>query len=442
MAKEFVDACAQWARSFGKACSSVGEYLFDDGSDGGVKALRIDFTSGFSVIALSSKPRSFRGRQGFAILDEAAFVDNLPELMKAALAFLIWGGKVLVISTHNGDANPFNQLITEIRAGRLDYGLVRFDLDEALCDGLYERICLVLDRDWSPEAEADWRDKLIRDYRDGADEELYCIPAQGSGTFLPGPLIEMRMHDAPVLRLAVPEGFTHLPAAQRRAEVDAWIADELMPVIRATVDPMLVSGLGMDVGRYRDLSVLAPIQISRVTRRVVPFLVELERLPFEQQRQIAVAIWTALPRRVGFKIDGTGLGAGIAEELQLQHGAEPVRISTEWYRTVMPPLKAAFEDDMILIPRDADTLADLRAFKVIKGLPVLPALRQKSVGGGTRHGDSGIAIALAYDATRTGAGEYAYTPANRPDDQMPSARGWREAEPRDVFAGRRRDGLG
>ncbi|MGO4287940.1 hypothetical protein AB4Y99_27675, partial [Bosea sp. TAB14] len=131
MAKEFIDAAADWARIFQHVAVTSGETIFDDGSKDGVKALKIDFASGFSIVALSSKPRSLRGRQGFAILDEAAFVDNLSELIKAAMAFLIWGGKVLIISTHNGADNPFNGLITDIRSGRLRYGIVRFDLDDA-----------------------------------------------------------------------------------------------------------------------------------------------------------------------------------------------------------------------------------------------------------------------------------------------------------------------
>ena len=36
------------------------------------------------------------------MIDEAAFHDDLPELLKAALAFTMWGGVVRVISTHNG----------------------------------------------------------------------------------------------------------------------------------------------------------------------------------------------------------------------------------------------------------------------------------------------------------------------------------------------------
>ncbi|MCA0421332.1 MAG: terminase family protein, partial [Proteobacteria bacterium] len=316
MAKEFIDAAAMWARLFEKVCGEISETLFDDGSDKGVQALKIDFASGFSIVALSSKPRSLRGRQGFAILDEAAFVDNLAELLKAALAFLMWGGKVLVISTHNGVDNPFNQAITDIRAGRKKYGLVRFDLDDALKDGLFERMCLVNAHkhgEWSAEKEADWREKLLGEYGDGADEELYCIPSQGSGAWLPGPLIEARMVDAPVLRLSFPESFNLEPEHRRRAEVDRWIETELRPVMLATLDANLMTGFGMDIGRLRDLTVICPMQITRLMRRVVPFLVELFRVPFQQQEQIRNAIVSGLPRFIGGRTDATGIGASLAE---------------------------------------------------------------------------------------------------------------------------------
>ncbi|HEV2556819.1 MAG TPA: hypothetical protein VGV17_23965 [Bosea sp. (in: a-proteobacteria)] len=448
MAKEFIDAAAMWAKLFEKVVVATGDIIFDDGSEKGIQALKIDFASGFSIVALSSKPRSLRGRQGFAILDEAAFVDNLAELIKAAMAFLIWGGKVLVISTHNGADNPFNGLVTDIRAGRLRYGLVRFDLDDALRDGLFERICLINAHkhgDWSPEKEADWREDLIGKYGDGADEELYCIPSQGSGAWLPGPLIEARMHDAPVLRLAFPPSFTMEPEARRRDEVRRWIEDALAPVMEATIDAALQSGFGMDVGRYRDLSVLCPMQMTRTLRRVVPFLVELARVPFQQQEQIRDAIVRGLPRFIGGRIDATGLGASLAESGTQRFGEAMVgvKFSTEWYRVEMPPLKAAFEDDMISIPRDAEVAADLRAFKVVKGIATLPALRTSSATGGTRHGDAGIAIALAYSATRMPFVPYSYEAVTGagPGDAIDGPRGFGSRDHDDDAGGRSAAGL-
>lgn len=42
-------------------------------------------------------------------------------------------------------------------AGRRKGSHMKVDFDQALLDGLYQRICLVTGREWSPEAEAQWR---------------------------------------------------------------------------------------------------------------------------------------------------------------------------------------------------------------------------------------------------------------------------------------------
>lgn len=421
MAKEFIDAAANWAQIFEHVCGEIGETIFDDGTKDGVKALKIDFASGFSIVALSSKPRSLRGRQGFAILDEAAFVDNLSELIKAAMAFLIWGGKVLIISTHNGVDNPFNGLITDIRAGRLRYGIVRFDLDDALKDGLFERICLVNAHkhgEWTAEKEADWREDLIGKYGDGADEELYCIPAQGSGAWLTTALIEARMVKPPagqerVLRLSLPPEFVFRPEPFRNAEIRAWIGDVLMPVMEQTIDPALMSAFGHDVARHRDASVMVPIQIGRTLRRIVPFVVELHRVPFVHQEQIRDAMLKRLPRLIGGCTDATGLGAQMAESAMLRFGTSfvEVKLSTEWYRTEMPPLKDAFEQDNIVLPADADHVGDLRLVKIIRGVAQIPNLRTTSATGEKRHGDFAVGLALAYAATRMTTESYGYESA-------------------------------
>ena len=146
MAREFIDTAAMWAKSFAPAACEVEECIFKDtkpdGSSDDILAYRIVFASGYEIMALTSRPRSLRGRQGMVILDEAAFHDNLNEVMKAALALLMWGGKVVVVSTHDGDTNPFNLLCEEVRKGNKPYSLLKITFDDALKDGLYRRICL------------------------------------------------------------------------------------------------------------------------------------------------------------------------------------------------------------------------------------------------------------------------------------------------------------
>lgn len=86
---------------------------------------------------MPSEPRSLRSKQGRVVIDEAAFVDNLPELLKAAMALRMWGGSVRIMSTHNGEDSDFNEMIKETRAGKRPYTLHRVTFDDALEQGLY-----------------------------------------------------------------------------------------------------------------------------------------------------------------------------------------------------------------------------------------------------------------------------------------------------------------
>jgi phage FluMu gp28-like protein len=153
MAQEFIDVCAMWAKAFMPAAGAVEEFLFKDqteeGADKFINAFKIKFASGFDIVALTSKPRSLRGRQGYVIFDEAAFHDELDEMLKAAMALLMWGGKVLVISTHDGVDNPFARLIADIRSEKRKGKVIRVTFDDAVADGLYERIALVTGTSWT-----------------------------------------------------------------------------------------------------------------------------------------------------------------------------------------------------------------------------------------------------------------------------------------------------
>ena len=97
MTREYIDACAGWAKAYNKVVGEVGELVLKDGDERSIKAFRIDFASGHKIMALSSRPSNLRGKQGRVVIDEAAFVEDLPELLKAALSLLMWGGQVIVI---------------------------------------------------------------------------------------------------------------------------------------------------------------------------------------------------------------------------------------------------------------------------------------------------------------------------------------------------------
>ena len=65
---------------------------------------------------------------------------------------------------------------------------------------------------------------------------------------------------------------------------------------------------------------------------------------------------------------------------------QQVMLSNEWYRENMPRYKAAFEDGKIVIPQDAEVLADHRSLVMDDGVVHVPERRMRS-GSGQRHGD-------------------------------------------------------
>lgn len=55
MAREFIDACAMWAKAYGLAASDTGEEVLQD-EDKDILVYVINFASGFKIKALSSNP--------------------------------------------------------------------------------------------------------------------------------------------------------------------------------------------------------------------------------------------------------------------------------------------------------------------------------------------------------------------------------------------------
>lgn len=407
MAREFIDTCAMWARAVAPAASAAEEFLFPDGQEDGkdrfIQAFRIRFASGFEIVALTSRPRSLRGRQGFVILDEFAFHDDAEELLKAAFALLIWGGKLLVISTHNGAENPFNKLIEDIRSGKKIGNVVRCTFDEAVEQGLYQRICLVTGKEWSPEAEAAWRAKIRKNYGVHADEELDCVPSLGSGVYIPRVVIEAcQVKDLPVLRLQCPDGFTTKPQPYREKFVEDWLHEFVDPVL-AKLDKRLRHAYGLDFGRERDLSVFVPLAIKTDLTRHAPFVIEMVNVPFEQQKQVVLYVTDRLPRRGAGKFDKGGNGAYLAEVALQKYGADEVeciQLSQKWYLENAPKLKAVIEDRAFEFPADDYLTSDLAMIKLMAGVPMVPhGAHNDDRDGGERHGDFAPAAMLAYAAS-------------------------------------------
>ncbi len=235
--------------------------------------------------------------------------------------------------------------------------------DDAVADGLYYRICSKLGRKWSSAGESEWRAQIFAEYGEDAEEELLCVPRSSGGAYLSSVLIEGRMKDGiPVIRWELPEEFARRPESERTRVAQEFCTEQIGPHL-AALDSAARSFVGEDFGRSGDLTVIWPLQLKGNTLRRTPFVIELRNIPFRQQEQVLFYVADRLPHFAAGAMDARGNGQYLAETAMQRYGAriQQVMLSSEWYRDHMPRYKAAFEDGMIELPRDAEILADHRA---------------------------------------------------------------------------------
>lgn len=438
MAREYIQACAGFAKAFMGIDAAVGEMMFDDEVPGQdetkqIKAFRIDFASGFSIQALSSAPRSLRGKQGRVRIDEGAFVNSLDDLVKAAMALVMLGGSVVIMSSHHGVDSDFNKLIQRIHAGEQEGVVQRITFADAVADGMYERVAKIRGLPLTAEGRETWVAKIRKLYGVHAAEELDCIPSKGTGSWLTFDEIERAEDPAiPVLRLACDDAFTFQPDHLRQAFIREWCEAHLLPEIRKFGAHDIVS-VGGDFARRSDLSVIWPLVEEPDRSLRTPFVVEMRNVPFTEQEYLWKYLLSRL-RRWRAAIDGQGNGLYLAERLVQAFGSRVIAVlstNTAWWREHGPPVKQRFEDSRFKIPRDRDTSADLRAVKVQGGVPTIPEERATSKGedaalskasaGLKRHADAAVALVISVFALREGvAGEidFASTGAALPSDPV------------------------
>lgn len=427
---EFIGYAAHFARVMGEGLSDIEEYLFEDRQESGeskfITSWRIRFASGFRIAALSSRPASVRGLQGIVVFDEVAFHPDPRAVVNAANALLIWGGEIHMISSPNGVDNAFNDLEREANEGLNGYSVHTYSFYDAVRNGLFKRVCLI--NGWTPSQDVftEWYGLIVNSYGGDTaarDEELGGVPRQSGGAFLPLALIEARADkNIPVLRWKAPdEGFIDRTPDERRMIMDAFIRDEVDPVLNGLPHETFFNGL--DFGMKIDKSVLWVMWVDKLLRRRTALVVELTACPYDQQEQL---LWHVLDRqkhpsskgRFGHvTMDANGSGATLAQRTRQRYSPQMVTELAPfdgWYLEIMTPFRAAFDNDLIAIPADRDVRDDLREIKVIRGVPKIPrAARKKGEDGSKRHGDSAMACVYAFAASRMPVVEYKYTPATR-----------------------------
>lgn len=413
---EFIGYCAKFSRVIAEAQGQtvqIEEFLFEDQNEKGetrqITAYRIRYASGFKIVALSSRPENIRGLQGKVIIDEAAFHPNVQGVIEASTALLIWGGRISVISSHNGKNNPFNQLVKDIENGVFgeDAKVHLVTFDNAVENGLYERVCFMQGKEFTLEGKQKWYTKIRKAYgsrKAAMREELDAIPRDGSSVCLPTLWVERAMPEVrTILRLTLGDDFTALTPDERDAYIDDWIQRYLEPELQK-LDKRRQHCAGQDYARHRDFSYILPFYIEQDLRRVAPFAIEMHRVPSRLQQKILWYMLERLPRFGGIAMDATGNGETIAEntaEKFGEHIVHQIKLSRNWYGLWTPKLVTAFEEDMIDLPRDDNLKNDCSAIEEVDGIHMVSKARAKDLKDPElyRHGDGAVAMILAWFAS-------------------------------------------
>lgn len=408
--REFIGYAAHFAKVVAKELLTIEDGIFfDQKADGTTQAISsyvIRFKSGFRIEALSSRPDNIRGLQGTVVIDEAAFHRDVRDVLDAVNALLIWGGRIRVISSHNGISSPFNELIKEARAGKNPFSVHTYSFGDAVKNGLYKRVCLIKGEDWSQEKEEKWEAQIRASYgtrQAKMRQELDAIPAEAEGAALTRVLIESCMsRDLPgVVRWDRPDDFKNLEDFEREEQAEEFCEGILRPLLSAlNADREHV--FGEDFARSGDKTAIVVFEIGADLIRRARLIVELKNIPFDQQRDILFYIGDRLPRLSGGALDARGNGQYLAEKARQRwgEGIHEVMLSAKWYGLNMPGYIEAFGDKSLLLPYDIDVIADHQALAYVNGIIKVPDEHStKGVDGYDRHGDTAPAGALAWFAS-------------------------------------------
>lgn len=427
--RQYIEDCAAWAKTYNILASAVQEVVIND-EDRDITVYRIELASGHEVMGLPGVPRAIRSKQGNVVIDEGAYIDDFDGVLQAAKALVMWGGTIRVISTHNGDDNPFNNLIKDIRAGReTEWSLHRVTFRDSVQQGLYKRICLKHGEQWSQAKEDEWVAKMYRIYRDNPDEELDVVPRASGQRYIARSLLDRATDkDVQIVRLEFKDDFLNKKDEVKEREVRGWFSYNVEPLLRSWESSVFY---GMDFARSGDLSIYWLSEEIDKTSLACRMIIEIRNAPFESQQLINDLINDALKERSAFgggAIDSVGNGAQIAEHAAVRYPGSVIQVkeSMSWYAEFFPKLKADIEDLTFSVPDDETIKSDFSIVTLKNGIPCIPDMRTADRDSRhKRHGDGAVASVLCVCAWEQCAADPAPSfTAVKPKEQKRSAFGW------------------
>jgi phage FluMu gp28-like protein len=372
--EEFMDYIEFWIRYYDAIAKFAEEVVIDKDND--VTAHRAVYSNGFKVYAISSNPSAFRSKGGDIILDEFAHHKNQEKLFAAAKPSGMWGNRIRIISTHNGENSYFNSLVREISKGTegtmRKWSHHKITIEDAIKDGLVERI-LGIDRKATEEEIAEFLEDCFSGLtQEAIDEEFHCIPTSDSNS--------------------------HLLTYEL---INAIERDEILYAILEQCIGSLF--MGVDIGRKNDPTV---IMIGEELGEVIHtrHYLRLQNKTFTEQEKIIYGLLDhPKMRRAAF--DSTGLGMQMAERAREKFGTfkvEPVTFTRQIKEELAEHTYVTVEKCKVLIPRDKilrGALYKIRAVKTQAGNTRYEADRDEK-----GHADEFWSLALMLHAAKNYSG--------------------------------------
>lgn len=372
---EFVQYCADWASLINIVAKCTGEPEVIDEKEG-INAFVVRFENGSKIVAGSSNPKFFRSKGGAVGLDEFDFHPNQRELFKAAHATaMFWGYPMRAWSTVNGEGTVMDQICQQIRAGKMRGAYHKTTIEDAVKDGIVERIIMRKKKlDHVPEPDEGARKAWLEELRATCpdqqtwDQEYLCIRRADNNSLLTYDLI------------------------QGCEEQNLQLAGEIADLPRG--GKTLYAGY--DVGRKKDLSVLWVIEkVGDVywTRMVRT----LSQVNFAAQEDL-LNILLGNPSVKRLCLDASGMGMDLAERLKRKWGYrfEGVQFTAPVKADLALPLLRCFQDRLVRLPADGAIREDLH--KVRKVVTTSNNIRFEAEHDEQGHADRFWALALAYHA--------------------------------------------
>jgi len=355
--RELMEKCRMHLEAYSIAASDIEQDYFADTQ---CRQLTIRLPSGAKIIGLPANPATARGFSGNVILDEFAFHRDSDQIWKALFPVVSRGYKLRVVSTPQGKSNKFYKIVT----GDNRFSTHKVDIYRAVADGVPLNI-----------------DEL----RAGIDDEdawqqEYLIQFMDEATaFLTYDLI------------------TACEADKLTGEVDYEDFDPDSLVI-PDEGPLYC---GVDIGRKKDLTIFYIVQrVGDVdwTRAII----RLAKQKFAVQQKL---LWQLI-RKFNIDrtcIDGTGIGAQLAEETHEEFGsrAEEVLFTAPVKNDLATRTRRRFEDRLIRIPISQKLRNDLHSIK--KTTTAAGNIRFDAERTKDGHADRFWALALAQMATEDGS---------------------------------------